>query len=175
MRLVRTTATGLVLLVALSVGACSGGSDGDEPERAEPSDERPVDPGAPASVEVSDLPSLGRVLVDGQGRTLYLFTRDTGSTSTCTGSCAELWPPVEAGAGGEPTAGDGVDGSKLGSTTRDDGSQQVTYAGHPLYRYGQDEKPGDAKGHGVGSVWYVVDGNGNAVTTSAATSGVPSY
>jgi predicted lipoprotein with Yx(FWY)xxD motif len=109
---------------------------------------------------------LGQVLVDGQGMTLYLFTPDTGSQSTCTGTCAATWPPL----GGPATAGSGVDAALLGTTTRPDGSVQVTYAGHPVYLYAGDAAPGDVSGQGVGGKWYVVDPSGDAVTAAATAS-----
>src|SRR4051794_39852173 len=77
--------------------------------------------------------SLGNILVDSQGRTLYLFKKDTGSTSTCTGACAAAWPPLAAS--GRPTVGSGASASKVGTTKRSDGKLQVTYSGHPLYRF----------------------------------------
>jgi len=103
----------------------------------------------------------GDILTDDQGRSVYLFTKDTGDTSTCYDSCAEKWPPVLAN--GEAMAGDGVDQSMLGTTTRDDGATQVTYNGHPLYYYAQDQNPGDTTGQEVGDVWYLVTVEGNQV------------
>lgn len=115
---------------------------------------------AGAAVKVAST-SLGPVVVDAEGRTLYLFTPDTGLTSTCSGGCASAWPP----AAGPVTAGDGVTGA-LGVTTRADGTQQATLAGHPLYRYAGDAAPGDVTGQGLNGKWYVVDGSGKAVTSS---------
>ena len=77
--------------------------------------------------------SLGKILVDSKGRTVYLFQKDTGSMSTCSGACATNWPPVTTT--GKPRAGTGVTASMLGTTTRSDGTKQVTYNGHPLYLY----------------------------------------
>jgi predicted lipoprotein with Yx(FWY)xxD motif len=98
--------------------------------------------------------SLGEVLVDGEGMTLYLFTNDSGGASNCSGGCAETWPPLTVE--GEPAGGEGVDAAKLGTIDRDDGSTQVTYNGHPLYLYQADAAPGDVSGQGVGGVWYAV-------------------
>lgn len=109
--------------------------------------------------------SLGRILVDGRGMTLYLFEKDTGTSSTCYGSCAQFWPPVTTQAA--PKAGAGVDAAKLGTTTRDDGTKQVTYNGHPLYLYSGDAGPGATNGEGVdtfGALWYVLSPGGNAIT-----------
>ena len=113
--------------------------------------------------------NLGRILVDGSGRTLYLFEADTSGKSTCAGACATTWPPLTAGS---PTAGSGVDGGALATTRRADGSQQVTYHGHPLYYYdGDGSSAGSAKGEGLntfGGKWYVVDGTGNAVESAGS-------
>ena len=102
--------------------------------------------------------SLGEVLVDGEGMTLYLFTNDSGGASSCSGGCAETWPPLTVD--GEPAGGEGVDAAKLGTIDRDDGSTQVTYNGHPLYLYQADSAPGDVNGQGVGGVWYAVTPDG---------------
>ena len=103
----------------------------------------------------------GKFLADGQGRALYLFEADKGSTSTCTGACASAWPPVTASA--MPMAGGGVSQSLLGTTKRADGTEQLTYNGHPLYYFAADTGSGMAKGQGTkafGAGWYVVDAKG---------------
>jgi predicted lipoprotein with Yx(FWY)xxD motif len=105
--------------------------------------------------------ALGHVLVDARGRTLYLFEGDKGRTSACYGSCAGFWPPVLVKA--KPTAGSGVKRSLLGVTMRKGGAHQLTYAGHPLYRFALDEKAGQAKGEGLddfGGHWYVLGAGG---------------
>lgn len=106
---------------------------------------------------------LGVILVDGEGMTLYVFDNDTDQTSTCTGDCAANWPPLT----GEATAGGGADDSLLGSSQRDDGTPQVTYAGRPLYHFAGDQGPGDTNGQAVGDRWWVIGPDGEAVTTSA--------
>jgi predicted lipoprotein with Yx(FWY)xxD motif len=111
--------------------------------------------------------SLGQILVDSQGRTLYLFQKDTGTTSTCTGACATAWPPLRAT--GQPTAGPGTDPALLGTTPRSDGGPQVTYNGHPVYLFFRDQKPGDTKGEGknaFGASWYALSSTGNQVTAA---------
>jgi len=116
--------------------------------------------------------ALGTFLTDAAGRTLYLFVADTSSTSTCYDACASYWPPLLTN--GAPTSGGGgVDSSKLGTTTRTDGTTQVTYNGHPLYYFGQDQNPGDTTGqgsNGFNAKWWVVDVDGNAITGAAAAS-----
>jgi len=111
--------------------------------------------------------SLGSTLVDGTGRTLYLFENDTSSASTCTGACAGTWPALTTS--GAPTAGSGVDASMLGTTTRDDGTTQVTYNGHPVYRYAGDSAAGDTKGEGIGGTWFAVSPSGDKITAAGAT------
>jgi predicted lipoprotein with Yx(FWY)xxD motif len=106
----------------------------------------------------------GRILFDGRGRALYLFTRDRGSRSTCSGACATAWPPFLTK--GAPKAGTGLRAGLLGTTRRADGTLQVTYSGHPLYYYEGDTKPGQIKCQGAsnfGGLWLVVSPAGTAV------------
>lgn len=118
-----------------------------------------AEPMGDATVMVADT-DLGEILVDGEGRTLYLFTPDEQGASTCTADCLANWPSLT----GPATAGDGVDESLLGTAARpDDGSEQVTYNGWPLYYFAADPSPGDINGQGVGDVWFVVDPAGEAV------------
>jgi predicted lipoprotein with Yx(FWY)xxD motif len=108
----------------------------------------------------------GRILVDGQGRTLYLFTRDRGGKSRCYGACAQAWPPFLAGADAAPQAAAGADAAKLGTAARRGGTTQVSYAGHPLYYYVNDRKPGQILCQDVaefGGTWLVVTPAGRAV------------
>ena len=101
--------------------------------------------------------SLGKRLATSTGRTLYLLTRDTSSTSACTGSCASTWPPLLTGS--KPVAGMGVKQSLLGTKKR--GTKlQVTYNGHRLYRYAGDSAAGQTNGEGSGGVWFTVKATG---------------
>jgi predicted lipoprotein with Yx(FWY)xxD motif len=107
---------------------------------------------------------LGRILVDGQGRTLYLFEKDAKGRSSCTGACAAYWPPLLTDS--KPAGRGAAKQSLLGVTHRSDGTSQVTYAGHPLYRFVQDTKPGQANGQGLdvyGAEWYVLSPAGTKV------------
>jgi predicted lipoprotein with Yx(FWY)xxD motif len=117
--------------------------------------------------------NLGSILVDQQGRTLYLFAKDSGTTSTCTDACAVAWPPLRSNA--QPTvAGSGTDPSLIGTTPRSDGSPQVTYNGHPLYLFKGDQKAGDANGQGVnafGAAWYALSPAGDEITAGASSGG----
>ena len=105
---------------------------------------------------------LGQVLVDPSGLTVYLFLADKGTASSCNStSCVQYWPPVLTN--GAPQAGAGLTASLLGTTTRADGATQVTYAGHPLYRFINDKAAGDVTGQAVnafGAPWYVVAPSG---------------
>jgi predicted lipoprotein with Yx(FWY)xxD motif len=155
-----------VPLIALVVAGCGGGGG------ATASTAPATTPsGQAATVGMANNGGLGKILVDSQGRTLYLFQADKGTKSSCTGACASAWPPVRAS--GKPVAGSGIAASKLGTTPRSDGKPQVTYNGHPLYTFASDQSPGDATGQGVnafGALWYTVSPAGAAVTTSASSS-----
>jgi predicted lipoprotein with Yx(FWY)xxD motif len=111
-------------------------------------------PSGPALVNLGQTANLGSFLVDSAGMTLYIFTKDTPGVSNCSGNCATLWPPLLTN--GVPTVGTGVTASMLGTTTRSDGSVQVTYNGWPLYNYSKDTAAGDTNGEGFASFWYVM-------------------
>ena len=115
-----------------------------------------------STVNVADNSQYGPILVDQNGMTLYMFTNDTqgAGTSACSGACAALWPALSAST---PTAGTGVDASKLGTITLSDGTTQVTYNGWPLYLYAKDSKAGDTTGQGFKSIWYVIAPSGDPV------------
>jgi predicted lipoprotein with Yx(FWY)xxD motif len=117
----------------------------------------------PATVATAPT-GLGRILVDGRGRSLYLFEKDARGRSACSGACAIYWPPVVTS--GKAVAGKGVKASLLGSIRRSDGSRQVTYAGHPLYYFSGDGARGQTNGQGLtdfGAAWYVVAGSGQKI------------
>ncbi len=122
----------------------------------------------PATVMVVTNDQLGSFLADDQGRSLYLFTKDTPNTSNCYDKCEQAWPPLYTE--GAPKAGTGADASLLGTTTRKDGKTQVTYGGWPLYYYIKDQKPGDVTGQDVGQVWYVLSPKGEKIEKSLAAS-----
>jgi predicted lipoprotein with Yx(FWY)xxD motif len=108
--------------------------------------------------------SLGRVIVDSKGRTLYLFEKDTSRRSACSGQCAQYWPPLLTH--GAPVARVGAKKSLLGTIRRADGSRQVTYAGHPLYAYIGDTKPGQTNGEGseeFGAGWDALSPAGKKI------------
>lgn len=159
-------------LVALVVAGCGGGGGGSAAASTAPPT---TSGGQPATVGVANNSNLGKILVDSQGRTLYLFQADSGTKSACTGACAVAWPPLRAS--GKPAAGSGIVASKLGTSARSDGKPQVTYNGHPLYRFQGDQKPGDANGQAqtaFGAGWFVLSPAGTLVSdagSSTSTSG----
>jgi predicted lipoprotein with Yx(FWY)xxD motif len=116
--------------------------------------------------------SLGSVLVDARGRTLYVFGKDHNGKSACETACASYWPPLLSGA--RPRAGTGVHRSMLGVTKRQDGRRQVTYAGHPLYRFVGDKTAGQTTGEGLtnfGAEWYALAATGRTVEPSKPSRG----
>ena len=120
--------------------------------------------------------SLGRVLVDSRGHTLYLFGKDKNAKSACTGMCASFWPPLIAA--GKPRAAGGVRSSLLGTTKRADGRMQVTYNHHPLYTFVKDTKKGQTNGEGVnafGGKWDAVSTAGTLVAKKSSGSGGGGY
>jgi predicted lipoprotein with Yx(FWY)xxD motif len=113
--------------------------------------------------------SLGKVLATGTGMSLYLFKADKHGKSACYGQCATYWPPLLKK--GKITAGAGLKAKLLGTTKRKNGTLQVTYAGHPLYRFKLDKKIGQVAGQGqdfFGGKWYVLSSAGTAITKPAA-------
>ena len=107
----------------------------------------------------------GKILVNGDGRALYLFTRETTSKPRCYGTCAQAWPPFFTR--GKPRAGTGAKGSLVGSVERRGGKRQVTYNGHPVYYYVTDRRPGQVTCQDIdefGGTWLVVAPDGNAIT-----------
>jgi predicted lipoprotein with Yx(FWY)xxD motif len=117
----------------------------------------------------------GSHLADASGRALYLFASDTRSTSSCTGACAAAWPPLTAK--GSVTASDGAASSDIATITRPDGTEQITYAGHPLYYFAGDSGAGQTNGQGVdgfGALWWLVAPSGQKIITSASSSAASS-
>jgi predicted lipoprotein with Yx(FWY)xxD motif len=159
-----------VALVALAVAGC-GGDDDDGGNGSSAGTPPKAKNGTKATVGLANS-GLGNILVDSQGRTIYLFKKDTGTESTCFGACASQWPPVRVS--GKPKAGSGLKASLLGTTPRSDGQPQVTYNGHPLYLFEGDGSPGDTNGQAItafGAAWYVVSPAGNAITSQSASVG----
>ncbi len=146
---------GVVLLLAvLAIGAVACSDDGDDGGGAtatEATDEVPI--GLPSGETNTVIVTAG-ILTDSAGNTLYVFDNDSPRVSSCTGSCMDVWPPFLLL--NDPTSGEGVEGT-LAVITRDDGGQQVSYDGQPLYYYLNDEAPGERNGDNVGGVWHIVE------------------
>lgn len=114
--------------------------------------------GSDPTVTVRNITKYGAILAGSSGKTLYVFQKDSPGQSTCTGGCAQLWPPLLLKSGQTPSKGSGVNGT-LGTIKRSSGKEQVTYNGMPLYYYLPDSSSGQAVGQGIesfGGLWYVV-------------------
>jgi predicted lipoprotein with Yx(FWY)xxD motif len=167
----RKAFTRAALLAALTVALAACGGNDDEGSGAA----TPAAPETTAAQEASGATvavassSLGQILVDAEGRTLYAFTKDKGDQSACSGDCATSWPALT----GPATAGTGAQAALLSTSTQANGTSQVTYDGRPLYHFAGDAKPGDTNGQAVGNVWFVLTANGELVQEKAAGGGYP--
>ncbi len=155
----------LVAGVALIAAACGSTATGYRGAASPTPTSAPVGaPAAPPTTVATETTGLGSVLVDGRGRALYLFEADTNGMSVCTSAgCVAEWPPLTTA--GSPQAAGGLMAGALGTTTRPDGSRQVTYDGHPLYVFAGDVQPGQTSGQGIndnGGLWYAVRTDGHA-------------
>jgi predicted lipoprotein with Yx(FWY)xxD motif len=153
-------------LAALALAGCGGGASNALPT---------TNDGRPATLGVAST-DLGNVLVNRQGHTLYLFQRDSGTMSECTGACAVNWPPLQVH--GTPRVGSGAHRSDIGTTARSNGSSQLTYKSHPLYTFVNDKKPGDTNGEGIkafGGSWFAVSPAGNKVPPQSQPQGGYGY
>jgi predicted lipoprotein with Yx(FWY)xxD motif len=151
------------LLATLVLAGCGGGASATA-QAAPPK----TASGHPARVSVANNSKLGKILVDSEGHTLYLFQKDSGSTSSCTGACAAAWPPLRSS--GNPVVRGEASASLVGATARFDGKPQATYNGHPLYSFVMDTKSGDTNGEGLtafGGTWFAVSPAGNPVRPPA--------
>lgn len=164
------TAAGTLLGLSLLLAACGGGGATTAPATAVPATATAAPSQAPASapaaagaasVNLGDT-SLGKVLVDGKGMTLYIFTADSGGASACYDKCAGAWPPLLSD-GSAPTLGAGLDAGDFATIDRTDGTKQVTFYGMPLYFFSGDKAAGDVAGQGLNSKWYVIGADGKPV------------
>jgi predicted lipoprotein with Yx(FWY)xxD motif len=167
----------LAVIGALVIAGCGGGS-GSSSSSAESSGGETTgsesattssEGGGSGTIGSAEVGGVGTVLVDSEGMTVYLFTPDEGTESTCYGGCESAWPPVVAE--GKPTAGEGATSAALGTTKRKDGTMQVTYEGHPLYTFSGDSRPGEANGQEDDGTWFVLDEAGEAVKGGAPSGG----
>jgi predicted lipoprotein with Yx(FWY)xxD motif len=166
---IRTLAT--VAVAALALAACGSSSKTSSPSDSTTTTAASADTTTtaaaptttaapkPASVKVGTT-SIGKVLTDAKGMTLYRFDNDTtAGKSACTGACASAWPAAT----GAAVAGAGIDGSKLTTFTRDDGTKQLQMDGHPLYTFAGDTKPGDVSGKAIPN-WHAASPTGDKVS-----------
>jgi predicted lipoprotein with Yx(FWY)xxD motif len=152
----------LLLMVLAACGTSATQAPTAAPTTAPPATAASASSGSTeATINVATDPTLGQILVDGKGMTLYMFTKDGPDQSTCSGKCFTSWPPLNTQ--GHPTLGAGVDASLVGNTKATDGSEMVTYNKMPLYYFAKDKAPGDTTGQGVSNVWYVVSPDGKPV------------
>ena len=155
-------------LVAVLVAAAACGSSGASPANTTAST---ASAAAQATVTTAQRGTLGLILVDHSGRTLYRFSTDGVGKTTCSGGCATVWPPLTLPAGTtHPAVSGGIGASAIGTIVRPDGTRQVTFEGMPLYRFSGDTKAGETNGQGVDGTWFVVSASASSATPTTATS-----
>ena len=177
----RRAMVGAVATLALALTGCSG----DDGETSDPAAETTADEAGGESADTDEATGqetddtttatvatstsdLGDIIVDADGRTLYMFVPDDGGDPTCTDDCAEVWPVFE----GPATAGDGADTALLSTVAHPSGTTQATYGDWPLYYFANDAAPGDVNGQGVNDVWFVIGPDGEPIRDDVAASGV---
>lgn len=151
-----------VLLVVPGAAGC-GGSGGNSP--ASPSSS-PTSRSGALGLKTGKVSGLGTVLVDGTGRTLYVFAPDKATKVTCTGQCAAVWMPLKAASGQKPQVSGDVKGSLVSSDPDPSGGTVITYKGWPLYSYAADTGPGTAQGQAMnsaGGVWHAIAPSGQVI------------
>jgi predicted lipoprotein with Yx(FWY)xxD motif len=161
-------------VIALVAVGCGGGSGSGNDSAAASAPAKSASHQA-TTIGTASEGNLGTILVDSQGRTLYLFQKDSGTKSACLGACASAWPPLRDS--GKPTVGSGLNAALVGTTTRSDGISQVTYNGHPVYLFSGDQASGDTNGQGLtdfGGGWFALNSAGNQVTAQASASSTSS-
>ena len=166
----------LALGLAIVAGACSSAAATPASSVAGATQTSAGAPAAAAGVTVGSTndPSLGGFLTGQNGMTLYVLTKDSADTSTCSGTCATNWPPLSAAAGAAITGPAGAT-APFATITRSDGIVQVTYNHMPLYYYAGDSKAGDTAGQGKNGTWFVAPLSGSLTKAPAATSTTSGY
>ena len=164
----RTTYSFALLAVvgAIVIAGCGGGGSSSSSSGAAGGEAKPTSSAGGGTISATEVSGLGSVLVDSEGVTVYEFTPDEGMTSVCYGECEAARPPVVAS--GKVTAGEGAMSADLGTTKRKDGTEQVTYKGHPLYTFVGDKAPGEANGQEAEGTWFALDQGGTAVKGMAS-------
>jgi predicted lipoprotein with Yx(FWY)xxD motif len=170
-RSMTTLAGAAVIPLAALAAGCGGGNHSATAASSSPPPKTTSAPATTAGVATVHVAKtrLGKILVDSHGHTLYLFKKDKGKKSACSGACAQFWPPLRTS--GKPKAGSGAKASLLGTTKRSDGKPQVTYNGHPVYGFVMDKKAGDTNGEGVtafGAKWFALSASGKQVSPKTA-------
>lgn len=162
MRILRAGVPLLALGLALAACSNSGATTAPTtaPSTAPSLGSSPSTAAGAVTINLADS-TLGKVLADGAGRTLYGFTADSTGKSACSGGCSDNWPALVSDA--TPTLGTGLDAEDFATITRDDGAKQVTFYGLPLYYFKGDTAAGQTNGQGVGGKWFVVDAEGKMV------------
>jgi predicted lipoprotein with Yx(FWY)xxD motif len=164
--------TGVVVLGLAGLTACGGGNGyGSGSSSSSGSSSAPASTPASgtAKLATATVGDLGKVVVDGNGRTLYVFDKDSKGKSNCEGGCLAQWPAEAAGSGSPQLTG--IDASLVSTVTRSDGSKQLAINGMPLYLFAQDTQAGQAKGQAFGGLWWAVGADGKKVTTQSGGSG----
>jgi predicted lipoprotein with Yx(FWY)xxD motif len=161
-----------LLTLSLVLAACSSGTGATPAASAQAptpaaSEAAPSAAAGGVTVNLADS-TLGKVLADGTGKTLYVFTPDAGAAgkSVCNDDCATNWPPLASDA--VPTLGEGLDAEDFTLITRDDGTKQVAFYGQPVYYFAGDTAPNQTNGQGVGGKWFVVDAEGKMIGAEAS-------
>jgi predicted lipoprotein with Yx(FWY)xxD motif len=167
----RKALAGAALLAALTIVAagCGGDDNGSSGTAATAAPATTAAQETGGTTVAAANSKLGDILVDGDGRTLYAFTKDKGDQSACSGQCASNWPALT----GTAAAGTGVQASLLSTSMQAGGESQVTYHGRPLYHFAGDAKPGDVNGQGIGNVWFVLSADGELVKEKPAGGAYP--
>jgi predicted lipoprotein with Yx(FWY)xxD motif len=156
-----------VVMTPSAPGAVDG--SGGAPGAPAPNGNQPANGGGGQAAKAKPAPvepqhsSRGVYLSGQNGRTVYFFTNDSAGASACTGTCAKTWPPLTIT--NSATVVGTTAGAELGTITRPDGTQQLTYAGHPLYYYSGDTAPGQTNGQGIGGKWFELAPSGLPITT----------
>jgi predicted lipoprotein with Yx(FWY)xxD motif len=172
----------LLATLAIVAGCTSGGGATGAPSVAAPSESAAASEEPSESAAASEEPSasasasaaagvslaladsdLGQIIVDGEGKTLYMFDPDTAGTPTCYDECAAAWPALLADDAASVTAGTGLDASKITVVARTDGGSQVKYGNWPLYYFANDAAAGDTNGQGLNDVWWVIGADGEPI------------
>jgi predicted lipoprotein with Yx(FWY)xxD motif len=155
-----------IVPVVLALAACGSSGSGSTSTASKAASQASATSASSPVLMVASKAKVGSVLVDAQGRTLYRYTPDKTSMSTCTGACAKFWPPATIQGSGNLSVA-GLKGT-VSTTTRSDGSKQLVFDGKPLYRFAEDTSKADASGQGVQNIWFVLPAKSTKSSAAAA-------